>query len=589
MVKKIFQYWLVQQCQLIPGSCYAAVMTGPPETGPYDQILIWPDAQIDISPLKQIAQAALRSRQPVVKTRNNIKKETGEPLDALAAPLFVDGKLVGVFAVEMINRSQPMQQAAVQLVESGAKWLESMLWLHDSTAKEQLVNLIDLIATGLDNESYKTAVTEVANELVARFNCQRVSIGFLRFNRVRLEAISHSSKIDRQANLARALCDAMNECVDQAGTVVYPVGTEKTPQLTRMHAQLAKQLPHTVICTIPLVKNGAMIGALLLERSIEHPFSPETVEQCEQIGLLLGPVLEARKQNEQPLPLKVFDSFRNWLGKLFGPAHLPLKVVTGLSVALVIWLSLASATLRISSDSLLEAGICRAVVAPQQGYIAAANVRAGDLVTQGTLMAALDDRELRQEQRKWQSQCAQLLKEYRKALAGTDRAEISILNAKRAQAEAQLELVEQQLDRTALVAPVSGLVIKGDLSQVIGSPVERGEVLFEVAPTDEYRVVMNVDDRDIGLISPGQQGKLKLSGLPDQLIGITVDRLTPISTSETGRNFFRVEALMDKKSDLMRPGMVGIAKIDIGQEKLISIWTRRLVEWLRLFSWNYLP
>ena len=53
------------------------------------------------------------------------------------------------------------------------------------------------------------------------------------------------------------------------------------------------------------------------------------------------------------------------------------------------------------------------------------------------LLAALDDSELLQEQRKWRSQRGQLLKEYRKALANGERAEVAILGAKRAQAEAQ--------------------------------------------------------------------------------------------------------------------------------------------------------
>ena len=229
------------------------------------------------------------------------------------------------------------------------------------------------------------------------------------------------------------------------------------------------------------------------------------------------------------------------------------------------------------------------VVAPHQGYIAEAYVRAGDQVRDGDLLAQLDDRDLRLEQRKWQSQCAQLLKEYRKALAGSDRAEVAILNAKRSQAEAQLRLVEQQMARTTLVAPFSGLVVKGDLNQALGSPVKRGEVLYEVAPTDAYRVVLKVDDRDIGLVSRGQQGQLKLSGIPDKPINITIDRLTPVSTTEGGRNYFRVEAVMDSHSDLMRPGMQGIAKIEIGQEKLIWIWTRRLVDWVRLLAWYRLP
>jgi len=588
-MEKVLQTWLLHQCRILSGSIQAVLLTGPPDEGPYDQALFWPDEHRDRSALSRVAQAALRNKQAVVKTRNNEVEKTGEPLDALACPLFLSGRLFGVVAIEMTHRSQPMQQATVQQVQAGAKWLDTMIQLQGSTAKEQLVNLVDLVAAGLEHEQFRIAATEVTNELAERFACQRVSLGFLRYNRVRVEALSHSSRIDQNSNMIRAIRDAMGESLDQATIVVYPVESDDTLLVTRFHARLAKAQQGAAICTLPLIKNGKPIGALLLERDADKPFTVETTVQCEQIGLLLGPVLETRRRDERPLPSKILESLQSGCAKLFGPRHLPLKVGVALSALLLIWLSLTTSTFRISSDSVLEAEIRRSVVAPQQGYIAAAHVRAGDLVREGDLLATLDDQELRLEQRKWQSQRSQLLKEYRKALAGLDRAEVAILNAKRAQAEAQLSLVEQQLARATLVAPFSGLIVKGDLSQALGSPVTRGEVLYEVAPTDEYRVVLKVDDRDIGLVSLGQKGQLKLAGIPNKSINIKIDRLTPVSATDEGRNYFRVEAAMDSHSDLMRPGMQGITKIEIGREKVLWIWTRRLVTWLRLFVWNRMP
>jgi RND family efflux transporter MFP subunit len=588
-MEKVLQTWLFHQCRMLSGSIHAVLLTGPPDEGPYNRALYWPDKQRDHSVLSRAAQEALRNKQAVIETGKNKVEKTGEPLDVLACPLFLNDRLFGVVAIEITSRSQPMQQATVKQVQVGAKWLETMIHLHGSTAKEQLVNLVDLVAAGLEHEQFRVAATEVTNELAERFSCQRVSLGFLRYNRVRVEALSHSSRIDQHSNMVRAIRDAMSESLDQGATVVYPVVSDDTVLVTRFHAQLAKAQQGAAICTLPLIKNGKALGALLLERAADKPFTAETVEQCEQIGLLLGPVLETRRRDERPLPSKILESLRCWCAKLFGQRHLPLKVGVALSAVLLIWLSLASATFRISSDSVLEAEICRSVVAPQQGYIATAHVRAGDLVREGDVLATLDDQELRLEQRKWQSQLAQLLKEYRKALAGYDRAEVAILNAKRAQAAAQLRLVEHQLARVTLVAPFSGLIVKGDLSQALGSPVTRGEVLFEVAPTDEYRVVLKVDDRDIGLVSLEQRGQLKLSGIPDKSIAITIDQLMPVSANEGGHNYFRVEAVMDNHSDLMRPGMQGISKIEIGRKKLLWIWTRPLVDWLRLFVWNRLP
>lgn len=588
-MENILKAWLYQQCGMLQGSVYAELLWGKLDEGPYSQPIYWPNNQREDSKLARVAQAALHSKKAVIKTRSNKDDGTGAPLDAMACPLFLDGKLLGVVALEMTNRSQSMQQAAVQMVQAGAGWLEAMILLHGATSREQLINLVEMVAAGLENDTFQVAATEVANELSKRFSCQRVSLGFMQRNQIRIEAISHSTTIDRKSNLIGAIRDAMNESVDQQATLVYPARGESDVLVNRCHARLAKAEQGAAICTVPLIRNGEVIGALMLERSDEKHFSPETVKQCEQIGLLIGPLLENRRREERPLPGKILDAFQGWLGKLFGPRHKALKAVAALSAVLLIWLSLANGTARISSVSSLEAAECRVIVASQQGHIAEAHVRAGDLVNAGDLLAKLDDQELQLELRKWQSQRGQLLKEYRKALSGADRAEVTILNAKRAQVEAQLMLVKQKLERTSLYAPFSGVVIKGDLSQSLGSPVERGEILFEVAPTDNYRAVLKVEDRDIGLVSLKQKGLMKLSGLPDQTIGIEVDRITPIASSGDGRNYFRVEAKMDSHSDLMRPGMEGVAKIEVGQEKLLWIWSRRLVEWLQLFVWNRLP
>jgi hypothetical protein len=39
----------------------------------------------------------------------------------------------------------------------------------------------------------------------------------------------------------------------------------------------------------------------------------------------------------------------------------------------------------------------------------------------------------------------------------------------------------------------------------------------------------------------------------------------------------------------LRPGMEGIAKIEIDQRPLLWVWTRGLVEWLRLRLWEWTP
>ena len=88
---------------------------------------------------------------------------------------------------------------------------------------------------------------------------------------------------------------------------------------------------------------------------------------------------------------------------------------------------------------------------------------ADNLVVAPALLGRLDDRELLLERRKWVGLREQLRKEYRDALATLDRARVNIISARISQAEAQLDLIEGNLQRTRLVAPFAGVVVRGDL------------------------------------------------------------------------------------------------------------------------------
>jgi multidrug resistance efflux pump len=260
-----------------------------------------------------------------------------------------------------------------------------------------------------------------------------------------------------------------------------------------------------------------------------------------------------------------------------------------LLVALVAFLTLVKGDFRISASTVLEPQLQIAATAPFNGYIREAPVRAGDLVKKGALLARLDDRELKLERLKYLSQEEEFSKQMRSAFADRNHAQVQILTAQLDQAKAQVARVEEQLQRTALAAPFDGVVVSGDLSQQLGAPVERGTVLFEIAPLSEFRLVLKADERDIAYLQPGQRGTLLLAAFPDAQLGFEVTQITPVSTPRDGKNYFRVEAKLDGTDPRMRPNMEGVGKVEIDRRRYIWIWTRQVVDSLRLLAWSWLP
>jgi multidrug resistance efflux pump len=157
-----------------------------------------------------------------------------------------------------------------------------------------------------------------------------------------------------------------------------------------------------------------------------------------------------------------------------------------------------------------------------------------------------------------------------------------------AQAQAQLALADDKLSRTSLTAPFDGVVVTGDLSQMLGSPVEKGKLLFEVAPLDAYRVVLKVAEEDIRYIKPDQAGEIVLAGLSDRSLAFTVKNIG-VASAEDGQNLFRVEAQLSIAASPLRPGMEGVGKIGVGKHRYLWIWTHSFFDWLSLKLWHWMP
>jgi RND family efflux transporter MFP subunit len=587
-----YRTWLTLQCQMISGVAGGLVLLGSPDQGPFTQVAVWPLRQ-SMKHLAAAAERALVERRGLLHGRQS--NGCGGPTERcdVAYPIEVEGRVHGVAVLDIDPRPEWELQQVLRQLHWGSAWLEVMLRRDEAAAsaatRQRLQTVLDLVASATAHPRFYEATAALVTGLATRLACDRVSLGFRHRGETRIIAMSHSVVLKSQMNLLRGIRAAMDEALDQQSTIVYPGEPGRPTIVTRAHSDLARDGSAGAVCTIPLVFEGRAIGALTLERPPGRKFEPEIVEMSEAVAALIGPGLEIQRREDRWLGAKIADSVVEGTRAIAGPRRAGLKVSLALMVAALLFLAFAKGEYRVSAPSAIEASVRRAIVAPFNGYVAEARVRAGDHVNQGTLLGALDDRELHLDRLKALAQHEQLLKQYHQAMASHNAAQAQVTAAQVDQAAAHLALLSDQLSRTRLVAPLNGVVVSGDLSQSLGAPVERGQVLFEVAPSDTYRVVLQVDEREVAHMVVGQRGHLVLTGLPTDWLPFTVDKITPVSTAREGRNYFRVEGTFEKTPDRLRPGMEGVAKVETGRQKLVWIWGHQIVDWVRLTAWTWLP
>jgi RND family efflux transporter MFP subunit len=571
---------------MVAGLIRGAIFLPAGSDGAGQLIAAWPDEGEEQQLLNDTAGQALAEGRGVVRSQQNYGPGNLRTCDLIACPLLADNRPVGAVAVMISTRSQSQQHAVLQLLQWGGLWMETIVSQHSAALREEERFFTALTSAILGQQAIRLAAMETVNRLADRFGCVRVSLGLRNSLQTSLLALSHVAHFDSRTQLVRRIEAAMEEALDQTTTVIEPSESGQKAAVTRAHNELSGQQGHRAICTVLLPGQSGSIGALTLERAAHRPFDKDTVAGCETLAGLIGPILEMKQHEARPFLLKGGEAFFGLLSGFLGSTHLKLKIFMVSAILLLVGSSFVEGGYRVSAPATIEGAVRQVLVAPQEGYVKQAGVRAGELVEKGQLIALLDDRSLQLEHKKWQSEKSKVEKEYHEALAKRDRTELSILRAQIDQLDAELRLAEGKLARTRLEAPFNGVVVSGDLSQSLGAPVQIGQVLFEVAPLDTYRVVLEVDEHDVASLKAGKVGQLVMSALPQTLFPISVSQIIPVAVSGEGRNFFRVEATLDESSPLLRPGMRGVAKIDMGQRKLFWIWTHNLVDRIRLWGWS---
>lgn len=450
------------------------------------------------------------------------------------------------------------------------------------------LDVLALQAAMVSHDRLGESATAFASELATCLGCERVSVGFVEDRFSRVVALSHGtigSSGTHGTEMLRVIGAAMDESIEQAATVVVPAPAGHTPQIVLAHEELLRR-DAGMVCTIPLVVKRQLVGAVQLQFRHLGTVSPEQLADWEHAVALLGPVLHFMRRSERPWRKRLRDRAERIRADLRAPGNGRLRLgLVGLLLAFGILVAVPM-DYRVGGNARVEGAIQRVLVAPADGFIRHSHVRPGDGVKAGQVLAELAGQDLQLERNKWSSELAQHENSYAAAMARADRTQLVISQARADEARAQLALVDEQLGRIRLEAPFDGVVIRGDLSQSLGAPVQRGDVLLTIAPRDRFRVIIEVDERDISRIKVAQQGSLALSALPWDTLPLRITRITPLASPVEGKNIFEVEASLEDQPDSLRPGLRGVARISVGKAPLLWAWTHRLTDWLRLKAWG---
>ena len=508
--------------------------------------------------------------------------------EMLAVRLFTGSEGAYCLASLLLKRGLRLENVEalkrVQLVSDvPASYQLQRIATESITKVEHFASVLDLMVLINTEKRFLAAAMTFCNELASRHKCERISLGWLHRGYVRLQTMSHVDHFDRKTEAVQSLEAAMEEALDQNSEVVIP--SRHGGVISRDHQSFARVNDVPYLCSLPLREDDEPAAVCTCERS-SAPFSETELRllrlSCDQAVRRLADL----KRSDRWFGARLASSLREKFGRVFGNEHTGIKIIVVLIAAALGTAIFGHFPYRVKAPVILRTDDLTYLTAPFDGHIERVLVRVGDEVEEGEELLSLDQTQLLLREAELIAEKNRYSSEFEKARGAGSPADMRITQALYDQSAARHELVRYQLDRSVVRAPFSGIIVGGDLKERVGSPVRQGDMLFKLARIERLYAELKVSETDIHQIEQLLEGEIALASRPEETYRIEVFRMEPIAVPEEKGNVFIVHAdFPTGPQEWWRPGMTGVAKLNIGDRSLIWIATHRTVDFLRLRLW----
>jgi multidrug resistance efflux pump len=293
-------------------------------------------------------------------------------------------------------------------------------------------------------------------------------------------------------------------------------------------------------------------------------------------------------EHHQTLSGLVWSRPSAWLSRLltpitggwFGGGQWPLKQRVIVSVVAIVLLGLIMLPIRypVNCDVVIETTRARYISTPFEGTLLRSDVKLGDQVKEGDVLFTLDGRPLRIEREQLLAELQEASKQYDSALGSGRIADAQQSKLKREQINRQMQLLTDRLEKLSVLSPIEGVVVSGELEKRVGSPLDRGETMVEIASMDALRIEMEVPDHDIHMVRLGDSIKVRLNAMGNRTFEGKVQQLRPAAEIREDKNVFVATINIDNEEGLLRPGMRGEGVIRGPSRPWIWSYVRELFE-----------
>jgi putative peptide zinc metalloprotease protein len=179
--------------------------------------------------------------------------------------------------------------------------------------------------------------------------------------------------------------------------------------------------------------------------------------------------------------------------------------------------------------------------------------------------------------------------EWKLMKAGSRPEEIRRVEADVDKLSRELALLDQELVKTEIRAPIDGVVATPFVERKLNKHLDPGEDLFKIVDISHVTAEMEVPEKEMSDVRYGNPVHMKARSLSAVDLQGRVDFIAPIAETVNSQQMVVVRSELQNDGLLLKPEMTGVAQIYCGDRRIVDLITRRMVRWLRTEFWYLLP
>lgn len=223
--------------------------------------------------------------------------------------------------------------------------------------------------------------------------------------------------------------------------------------------------------------------------------------------------------------------------------------------------------------ALIGANVDAMLAAEKAGRIEQINVDRGDHVEEGQLLLQIDDRIWQANLRQANSAADDARKNHErfeqlKTSGAVADSEFDSIKRAFIQADSMAEEAKINIEQCRVLSPITGTI--NDRFVEVGEYVQPGAPVFQVVDTATLKIILQIPEKDIYSIHPGDRMAFSVQPLPGRMFE---GKVTFVAAQADGRNnAFRTEITAGNSDGTLRPGMIAQVEFKRGEnQNMVSL------------------